>query len=115
MVAIPSRIKLHAPDPITGAERSTFFKRLGGIVAIVVIVLVMIVYSFDSLSLHHHLEYPRYCFTYWLLHHDDHKKVTKVERSRVIAYIPLFLSLIFWAIEERGSVVQPYLLLNKQT
>jgi len=34
------------------------------------------------------------------------KKVTKVERSRVIAYIPLFLAaVIFWAIEEQGSVV----------
>lgn len=34
------------------------------------------------------------------------KKVTKTERSRVIAYIPLFLAaMIFWAIEEQGSVV----------
>ncbi|WP_155286454.1 peptide MFS transporter [Lacticaseibacillus zhaodongensis] len=34
------------------------------------------------------------------------KKVKKVERSRVLAYIPLFLaSVIFWAIEEQGSSV----------
>jgi len=34
------------------------------------------------------------------------KKVTTTERSRVIAYIPLFLAAaIFWAIEEQGSVV----------
>ena len=34
------------------------------------------------------------------------KKVTKVERSRVIAYIPLFIAAaIFWGIEESGSVV----------
>lgn len=34
------------------------------------------------------------------------KKVTDVERSRVWAYIPLFLAaVIFWAIEEQGSVV----------
>ncbi len=34
------------------------------------------------------------------------KKVTKVERSRVWAYIPLFIAaVIFWAIEEQGSVV----------
>ena len=33
-------------------------------------------------------------------------KVTKVERSRVRAYIPLFIAAaIFWAIEESGSVV----------
>ena len=34
------------------------------------------------------------------------KKVTKKERSRVIAYIPLFIAAaIFWGIEESGSVV----------
>lgn len=34
------------------------------------------------------------------------KKVTKVERSRVLAYVPLFIAAaIFWAIEESGSVV----------
>jgi proton-dependent oligopeptide transporter, POT family len=34
------------------------------------------------------------------------KKVTAVERSRVIAYIPLFVaSVFFWMIEEQGSVV----------
>lgn len=34
------------------------------------------------------------------------KKVTKVERSRVIAYVPLFIAAaIFWGIEESGSVV----------
>ncbi|MBV9845581.1 MAG: peptide MFS transporter [Kutzneria sp.] len=34
------------------------------------------------------------------------EKVTAVERSRVIAYIPLFVaSLFFWMIEEQGSVV----------
>lgn len=34
------------------------------------------------------------------------KKVTKPEKSRVIAYIPLFIAAaIFWAIEESGSVV----------
>ena len=32
------------------------------------------------------------------------KKVTKPEKSRVIAYIPLFIAAaIFWAIEESGS------------
>lgn len=34
------------------------------------------------------------------------KKVTSKERSRVVAYIPLFIAAaIFWAIEEQGSVV----------
>lgn len=34
------------------------------------------------------------------------KKVTLVEKKRVIAYIPLFISaVIFWIIDESGSVV----------
>jgi POT family proton-dependent oligopeptide transporter len=33
-------------------------------------------------------------------------KISKQERSRVLAYIPLFLgSVLFWALEEQGSVV----------
>lgn len=34
------------------------------------------------------------------------KKVTKVEKSRILAYVPLFIAAaIFWGIEESGSVV----------
>ncbi|MCY9807110.1 peptide MFS transporter [Lentilactobacillus senioris] len=34
------------------------------------------------------------------------KKITKTERSRVVAYIPLFIAAaVFWAIAEQGSVV----------
>ena len=34
------------------------------------------------------------------------RKITKKERSRVLAYIPLFIaSILFWSIEEQGSVV----------
>lgn len=43
------------------------------------------------------------------------KKTTKEERSRVFAYIPLFLaSILFWSIEEQGSVVLA-LFANEQT
>jgi POT family proton-dependent oligopeptide transporter len=42
-------------------------------------------------------------------------KITKVERSRVFAYIPLFIaSILFWSIEEQGSVVLA-LFANDQT
>lgn len=43
------------------------------------------------------------------------RKVTKIERSRVKAYIPLFIaSILFWSIEEQGSVVLA-LFANEQT
>ena len=45
---------------------------------------------------------PIYYFVMML----NSKKVTKDEKSRVVAYIPLFIAAaIFWAIEESGSVV----------
>ena len=45
---------------------------------------------------------PIYYFVMML----NSKKVTKPEKSRVLAYIPLFIAAaIFWAIEESGSVV----------
>lgn len=100
---------LHAPDPITDKERSKFFQRLTiGIVAIIIIIVVMIfahaftinnvitIISILGIAL------PVGYFIMML----TSKKVTKVERSRVFAYIPLFLAAaVFWAIEEQGSVV----------
>jgi POT family proton-dependent oligopeptide transporter len=45
---------------------------------------------------------PFYYFTTML----TSKKVTKVEKKHVLAYIPLFISIvIFWGIQESGSVV----------
>lgn len=33
-------------------------------------------------------------------------KTTEVERSRVIAYIPLFIAaVVFWAIQEQGAII----------
>ena len=48
-----------------------------------------------------------YCVANLLLRHDaPEPKVTKIERSRVKAYISLFFAAaIFWGIEESGSVV----------
>ena len=43
------------------------------------------------------------------------KKITKREHSQVLAYIPLFIaSILFWSIEEQGSVVLA-LFANEQT
>ncbi|WP_334329811.1 peptide MFS transporter [Companilactobacillus sp. HBUAS59699] len=100
---------LHAPDPISGSELKKFYRRVAyGVIAIIVIVAIMafakaltvdnfiVILSILGIAL------PVGYFVMML----TSKKVTKVERSRVIAYIPLFIAAaIFWAIEEQGSVV----------
>ena len=100
---------LHAPDPITDKERSKFYKRLTiSIIAIVVIVIVMIVaHAFTITNVITIISILGIALPigYFIMMITS-KKVTKIERSRVLAYIPLFLAaVVFWAIEEQGSVV----------
>ena len=100
---------LQAPDPITDEERSKFFKRLIiSLVAIVVIVVVMIfthAFTIDNIILIISILGIALPVGYFIMMLTS-KKVTKIERSRVLAYIPLFIAaMIFWAIEEQGSVV----------
>ncbi|MQS75885.1 peptide MFS transporter [Companilactobacillus halodurans] len=100
---------MHAPDPITGEERAKFFKRLTwGIVAVIIIVAVMFfanafnVDNFITILSILGIALPVGYFVMML----TSKKVTKIEKSRVVAYIPLFIAAaIFWAIEEQGSVI----------
>ncbi|KRO00424.1 peptide MFS transporter [Companilactobacillus kimchiensis] len=100
---------LHAPDPITDKERSKFFRRVAiAIVAIIVIVIVMIfahAFTIDNIITIISILGIALPIGYFIMMLSS-KKVSKVERSRVLAYIPLFLAaVIFWAIEEQGSVV----------
>lgn len=100
---------LQAPDPITDKERSKFYKRvIIGAIAFVIIVVAMMamnaftVDNFITILSILGIALPVGYFVMML----TSKKVTKVERSRVFAYIPLFIAAaIFWAIEEQGSVV----------
>ncbi|AKP68065.1 peptide MFS transporter [Companilactobacillus ginsenosidimutans] len=109
---------LHAPDPINTDERSKAISRLVyGLVAVAVIVIVM--FFTHTLTIENAINIisalgiilPIIYFVVML----RSKKVTKIERSRVIAYIPLFIAaVVFWAIEEQGSVIMA-LLVAEQT
>ncbi|WP_425483990.1 peptide MFS transporter [Lacticaseibacillus absianus] len=98
-----------APDPITASElRPLLLKVAIGLVALVVILGVMgvtgslTIANVITLITVFAIAVPVTYFVMML----RSKKVTQVERSRVWAYIPLFIAaVLFWAIEEQGSVV----------
>ncbi len=96
-------------DPIAPEELSSVIRKIViGVVVVVAVVLgmqftgnlnidnIVLMISIIAIAL------PIVYFSRML----GSKKVTKKERSRVIAYIPLFIAAaIFWGIEESGSVV----------
>ncbi|WDF83430.1 peptide MFS transporter [Lacticaseibacillus pabuli] len=98
-----------APDPLQPGEGAALAVKIGlGVLAVAVVFgimgftghlslkMVINIITFVAVFL------PIAYFVMFL----TSKKVSTVERSRVWAYIPLFLAaVIFWAIEEQGSVV----------
>ncbi|HEY0807585.1 MAG TPA: oligopeptide:H+ symporter [Pseudonocardiaceae bacterium] len=96
-------------NPLTGDERGRAVRRIGvGAVVVAAAVIVLAVTHrlsaqlvIDTVSVLGIL-LPAAYFTVML----RSPKTTPVERSRVLAYIPLFVaSLCFWLLEEQGSVV----------
>lgn len=98
-----------APDPISAEELRPLLAKVGiGVVLVAILLAVMgatgtlNVTNVISLITIFAIALPVIYFAMML----RSKKVTKVEHSRVWAYVPLFLaSVIFWAIEESGSSV----------
>jgi POT family proton-dependent oligopeptide transporter len=94
---------------LTDADRPRTLRRIGIGAAVVAVVVVVLAVThtlsaqlvIDAVSVLGIL-LPAAYFTVML----RSPKTTPVERSRVLAYIPLFIaSLFFWLIEEQGSVV----------
>ncbi|GAX04692.1 dipeptide/tripeptide permease [Secundilactobacillus pentosiphilus] len=100
---------LYPDDPLEPGDAKKLSFRAGlGIIAFALIVLIMYVFgqfniaNFITLLSIIAILTPVAYFTVML----TSKKVTKHERSRVWAYVPLFIAAaIFWAIEEQGMVV----------
>ena len=100
---------LYPTDPLSQKDQQTLIKRL--LITLVVVILVviglvfthqfnvdMIVNIFTVIA----VIIPIYYFFKIL----SSQKITATERSRVFAYIPLFIAgVLFWSIEEQGSVV----------
>lgn len=100
---------LQPTDPLDSEQRSSIIVKTLLAVGALVVVLVILA-AFGQLNITNlitlvtiiAIALPLYYFV-WML---NSKKVTKAERTRVVAYIPLFISaVIFWIIDESGSVV----------
>ncbi|EFR45394.1 peptide MFS transporter [Streptococcus pseudoporcinus] len=104
-----SEDSLHPTDPLSDAEKQNL-KKKSLIAAILVVLLVIILKLLNLLTINSIINIftfiaiviPIYYFFKIL----SSQKISKTERSRVWAYIPLFIaSILFWSIEEQGSVV----------
>ncbi|MGY0693470.1 peptide MFS transporter [Virgibacillus sp. FSP13] len=97
------------PNPLSGSEKKTVFKRFG-IGAIIVILLgaitiptgILTINGFTMIVSLLGIVIPT---CYFIVMYRS-KKTTEVERSRLLAYIPMFIAAImFWAIQEQGSII----------
>ncbi|MGL0749799.1 peptide MFS transporter [Secundilactobacillus paracollinoides] len=104
-----SKDSLYPDDPLEpGDAKKLSFRVTIGAIAFILILLIMKV--FGALNIANFITLlsiiavltPVAYFAMML----TSKKITKTEKSRVWAYVPLFIAAaIFWAIEEQGSVV----------
>lgn len=102
-------IGLKPTNPILKEERQQLAKAIG-LVSAVVILIFVVAASMNHLNIDFFINFvsvlgiglPFYYFTKML----TSKDVTPEERSKVRAYIPLFLSaIVFWSLEEQGSSI----------
>ncbi|MCM0598272.1 peptide MFS transporter [Periweissella fabalis] len=104
-----SKATYYPTDPLQPEDiRPLIFKSTYGIVAVILVIILMSLY--DSLNLKSIIlllsvlavMVPVIYFIKML----TSRKTTREERSRVRAYIPLFLAaMLFWSIEEQGAAV----------
>ncbi|MCM3708298.1 MULTISPECIES: peptide MFS transporter [Cytobacillus] len=96
-------------NPLSEDEKKTVYTRIGlGAVIIAILVAVGIptgLLTFDSfIALVGILGIGLPIVYFTMMYRSP--KTTEVERSRIIAYIPLFIaSVMFWAIQEQGSTI----------
>lgn len=104
-----SKDSLYPNDPIDPSElKGITIKAIIGLVALVLVLVIM--QLFDALNITNVINLisiiavliPIYYFIAML----SSTKISNEERSKVWAYVPLFIaSVLFWSIEEQGSVV----------
>ncbi|MBW4840567.1 MAG: peptide MFS transporter [Paenibacillaceae bacterium] len=96
-------------SPLSPAERKKVFRRIGlGVLLLAVIVAITIPLgwlTFESFIVIVGLLGILIPTSYFIVMYRS-PRTTSVERSRLIAYIPLFIAAImFWAIQEQGSTI----------
>jgi POT family proton-dependent oligopeptide transporter len=99
----------YVANPLSPDEKKKVFTRIGiGIVVIAVLIAIAIpkgLLTFDSFIALVGILGILIPTCYFIVMYRS-SKTTPVERSRLIAYIPLFIaSVMFWAIQEQGSTI----------
>ncbi|RFU61074.1 peptide MFS transporter [Bacillus sp. V59.32b] len=97
----------YVPNPLSKDERSKVFTRIG-IGALIIAVLAAITIPAGYLTIERFILlvtlFGVLIPTLYFIFMYRSPKTTEVERSRLIAYIPLFIAAVmFWAIQEQGS------------
>jgi proton-dependent oligopeptide transporter, POT family len=96
-------------NPLSQSEKKKVFTQFG-IAAVILIVLVVVAINNGMLTVQSFINLVGILgciipIIYFLVMYRS-PSTTKEERSRLIAYIPLFIaSVMFWAIEEQGSTI----------
>ncbi|MBS2970235.1 peptide MFS transporter [Metabacillus sp. KIGAM252] len=97
------------PNPLTPSERKKTFTQIGIGTAIVLIIGFVLaqqgILTIDLFILIVSILGILIPATYFIVMYNS-KKTTAVEKSRLLAYIPLFIAaMVFWAIQEQGSTI----------
>jgi len=96
-------------NPLPQAEKRKAFTQIG-VVAVIIAVLIAVAVSTGTLTIESFITLVGILgfvipILYFLFMYRS-PKTTKEERSRLLAYIPLFIaSVMFWSIEEQGSTI----------
>ncbi|MCZ8510992.1 peptide MFS transporter [Paenibacillus filicis] len=96
-------------NPLSPTDRNKVFARIGS-VAVLIAILVAVAISMGALTFKTFLTLVSILgilipTLYFIVMYRS-PKTTATERSRVVAYIPLFIaSVMFWAIQEQGSTI----------
>ncbi|REH77448.1 peptide ABC transporter permease [Staphylococcus felis] len=103
------QIGMVAPNPLSSDEKKKYRILFGGLTIIILLVLIIAylthTLSFDLVSLIVLILGLVLPISYFVIMIAS-KETTPTERSRVIAFIPLFIvGVIFWAIQEQGANV----------
>ena len=113
-----SKESLYPTDPLEPDELKSLGKKTAvwTVLVALIIALMLLFNMFTIMNIINLLTIFAVCIpVYYFVKILASNKIDKVERSRVLAYIPLFIaSVLFWSIEEQGSVVLA-LFANEQT
>ncbi|WLV24516.1 peptide MFS transporter [Aciduricibacillus chroicocephali] len=99
----------YVPNPIVGDEKSRIVKRFSiGAVIVVIFLAIAIPTGFLTINTFTYIVsfFGVAIPTCYFIVMYRSNKTTKVEKSRILAYIPLFITAIaFWSIQEQGSTI----------